>query len=62
LRDLGRAVLSQVEDFFTNYNRQRGKTFKVTGTSGPRQALSKLTIGIERYESKRKDHEIRADA
>ena len=48
--DVGRTVLSQIEDFFIWYNRQRGKTFKVKSTSGPRRALQLLQAGTRAYE------------
>lgn len=48
--DVGRTVLSQIEEFFISYNRQRGRTFKVKSTSGPRRALQLLQAGTRAYE------------
>jgi inorganic pyrophosphatase len=45
-------LLSQVEEFFISYNRQRGKTFRVTATKGPKKALKVLKAGIRAYEHK----------
>jgi inorganic pyrophosphatase len=50
---IGKTVLSQVEEFFISYNKQRGKKFKVTGTAGPKKALRFLKGGIQ---SHRKQH------
>ena len=38
LKDLNPKVLSEIEEFFVNYNRERGKKFKVIGRRGPKQA------------------------
>ena len=32
-------LLSQIEQFFISYNKQRGKKFRVTGTGGPNKAI-----------------------
>ena len=32
IHDVSKTLLSQVEEFFISYNKQRGKRFKVTGT------------------------------
>ena len=45
--DVSKTLLSQVEEFFISYNKQRGKKFKVTGTGGPKKALSFLKTGIK---------------
>jgi len=47
--DLSKTLLSQVEEFFISYNRQRGKKFKVTGTSGPRKAIKVLKAGMRAH-------------
>src|SRR5207248_5012366 len=33
--DVSKTLLSQLEEFFVSYNKQRGKKFKITGTGGP---------------------------
>jgi len=48
--DVSATLLSQVEEFFISYNRQRGKVFKVTATSGPKRAVKLLEAGIRTYE------------
>ena len=49
--DVSKTVLSQIEEFFVSYNKQRGKKFRVTGTGGPKKAIQFLRDGIK----KRKD-------
>lgn len=46
--DVSNTLLSQLEEFFVSYNKQRGKKFKVTGTGGPRKALKFLKEGIKK--------------
>jgi inorganic pyrophosphatase len=45
--DVSKTMLSQLEEFFVSYNKQRGKKFKVTGTGGPKKALKFLQAGIK---------------
>src|SRR5712672_452906 len=52
--DVSKTLLSQVEEFFISYNKQRGKKFKVTGTGGPKKALRFLKAGIKAYGASRK--------
>jgi inorganic pyrophosphatase len=40
--DVSKTLLSQVEEFFVSYNRQRGKKFRITGTGGPKKTLKAL--------------------
>lgn len=40
--DVSTTLLSQVEEFFVSYNKQRGKKFRVTGTGGPKKAINAL--------------------
>ena len=47
--DISKTLLSQVEEFFVSYNKQRGKKFKVTGTGGPKKAIHFLKTGIKAY-------------
>jgi inorganic pyrophosphatase len=42
LKDLNDNVLKEIEQFFVNYNKERGKKFKVLGNKGPQQALKLL--------------------
>src|SRR5712672_3478804 len=42
ISDLNKTLLDQLEGFFVSYNKQRGKKFKVTGTGGPKKAMSFL--------------------
>jgi inorganic pyrophosphatase len=52
--EVSKTLLAQVEEFFVSYNKQRGKTFKVTGTDGPKKAIRFLKKGIEEHQSKMK--------
>src|SRR6266478_6551009 len=45
--DVSKTLLSQVEAFFVSYNKQRGKKFKITGTGGPKKAITFLKAGIK---------------
>ena len=49
---MSKSLLSQIEEFFVSYNKQRGKKFKVTGTGGPKQAIKFLKAGIKAYKQK----------
>lgn len=39
LDDLNKNLLKEIEQFFINYNKERGKRFRVLQVRGPRQAL-----------------------
>ena len=45
--DVSRRLLSQLEEFFVSYNKQRGRKFRVTGTGGPRKAIKLVKAGIK---------------
>lgn len=45
--DIGETRLSQVEEFFVSYNKQRGKKFNITATGGPKKAIKILKVGIK---------------
>jgi len=52
--DVSKTLVSQVEEFFVSYNKQRGKKFKVTGTSGPKKAIRFLKTGIKKQKDAQK--------
>lgn len=52
--DVSKTLLSQLEEFFVSYNKQRGKKFRITGTGGPRKAVKLMKIGIQRHKNKSK--------
>jgi inorganic pyrophosphatase len=54
IKDVSKTLLDQVKEFFVSYNKQRGKTFKITGTGGPKMALKFLKAGIRAHESGKK--------
>jgi inorganic pyrophosphatase len=49
--DVSKTLLSQLEEFFVSYNKQRGKRFKIAGTGGPRKAIELLKAGSKRRKS-----------
>jgi inorganic pyrophosphatase len=51
--DVGATLMSQVEEFFVSYNKQRGKKFKILGTSGPRRAIKCIKDGMQAHKSKK---------
>jgi inorganic pyrophosphatase len=55
--DVSKTLLSQLEEFFVSYNKQRGKRFRITGTGGPRKALKLLKAGIKQHKADRKGRE-----
>ena len=49
IRDVSESLLSQVEEFFVSYNKQRGKKFTIRETGGPNQAVKALKNGIRAH-------------
>jgi len=47
IHDVSNTLLSQVEEFFISYNKQRGKQFKISGMGGPKKAMKVLNAGIQ---------------
>jgi inorganic pyrophosphatase len=47
--DVSETLLTQLEEFFVSYNRQRGKKFNVTGKGGPKKAIRFLKAGIRAH-------------
>jgi inorganic pyrophosphatase len=52
--DLSKTLLSQLEEFFISYNKQRGKKFRITGTGGPKKAIKFLKDGIRKQKNAKK--------
>jgi inorganic pyrophosphatase len=52
MADVSKPLLSQVEEFFASYNKQRGKKFEITDRGGPKKALGYLKSGIKAYQKK----------
>jgi inorganic pyrophosphatase len=50
---LNKLLVSQIEQFFFNYNNQRGKAFKVTGRGEPQRAIALIEAGIEAFRRER---------
>ena len=53
--DVSKTLLSQVEEFFVSYNKQRGKKFKITGTGGPKKAIQFLKAGIKAVQERQEE-------
>jgi len=49
--ELNPSLLDQVQEFFVNYNKSRGKTFKVKGRHGPKRAAELIEQGIAKFRS-----------
>jgi len=47
LDDLNENMLKEIEQFFVNYNKERGKKFRVLRTRGPRQALKLVKKSLQ---------------
>jgi inorganic pyrophosphatase len=54
IEDVSKTLLSQLEEFFVSYNKQRGKKFKITGTGGPKKALRFLKEGMKAHKDDKK--------
>jgi len=54
ISDVSKTLLSQVEEFFVSYNKQRGKKFKIIDTGGPKKALRYLKSGIKAHQNAHK--------
>ena len=52
--DVSKTLLSQVEEFFVSYNKQRGKKFKIIGTGGPQKAVKFLKSGSKAFKEAKK--------
>jgi inorganic pyrophosphatase len=52
IKDVSKTLLSQVEEFFVSYNKQRGKTFKILGTGGPKKAIRFIKTGMKAHRKK----------
>ena len=52
--DISKTLLSQLEEFFISYNKQRGKKFRITGTGGPKKAIKFLKDGIKKQKDEKK--------
>ena len=40
-------MLKEIEQFFINYNQERGKKFRVLGMRGPKQALKLVKRSLQ---------------
>ena len=54
ISDVSKTLLSQIEEFFISYNKQRGKKFKITDTGGPKKAIRFLRRGIKAHQNAHK--------
>ncbi len=49
LSGVSRNLISEIEEFFRNYNQQSGKQFKVLGRKGPEQARRHMKQSLKRF-------------
>ena len=61
ISDVNKSLLSQVEEFFISYNKQRGKKFKIIDTGGPKKALRYLKRGSKRTRKQLRNARRHAD-
>jgi len=54
IADVSETLLSQLEQFFVSYNKQRGKKFRITGAGGPKKAIKFLKAGIRNHKEMQK--------
>jgi len=54
IADASETLLSQLEQFFVSYNKQRGKKFRITGAGGPKKAIKFLKAGIRNHKEMQK--------
>jgi len=47
LKDLNGTMLKEIEQFFVNYNQEKGKKFKVLGRKGPQEAMKLLKKSLK---------------
>ena len=52
--DVSKTLLSQLEEFFVSYNKQRGKKFRITGMGGPKKVVKFLKDGIKKQKDAKK--------
>ncbi|MFL6451560.1 MAG: inorganic diphosphatase [Bryobacteraceae bacterium] len=53
IKDVGKSVLDQLEEFFISYNKSRGKRFIVKGRHGPKRASELFEEGRALFEKKK---------
>jgi inorganic pyrophosphatase len=49
--DVSKTLLSQLEQFFVSYNKQRGKKFKIKNIGGPGKAVRLLKEGAKKHKA-----------
>jgi inorganic pyrophosphatase len=54
LKELSKPLLHEIEQFFVNYNRMRGKKFKLRGCHGPESADRMLRKGMKAHAKRKK--------
>jgi inorganic pyrophosphatase len=47
LQDLNGTMLKEIEQFFVNYNKEKGKKFRVLGRKGPQEAMKLLKKSLK---------------
>jgi len=47
IRDLGKAFIKELEEFFVDYHRLSGKQYRILGIRGPREAKKHVKDGVK---------------
>ena len=55
--DISSLLLSQVEEFFVSYTRQRKKKFQIKDVGGPKKAMKFLKAGIQSFKKVQKEED-----
>lgn len=56
VRDISSVLLSQVEEFFVSYNKQRKRTFQIKEVGGPKKAIKLLNVGRQLFKKAQKEN------
>jgi len=55
ITDISSPLLSQIEEFFVSYNKQRGKQFQIKDVEGPKKAIKFVKLGIQSLQKAQKE-------
>lgn len=55
VRNISPVLLSQVEEFFVSYNKQRKKAFQIKEVGGPKKAIKFLNVGSQSFKRAQKE-------
>ena len=55
VKELSSTLLSQIEEFFVSYNKQRKRTFQIKEVGGPNTAIKLLNVGSRSFKKTQKE-------